>query len=56
MKHLSFILCLLTLDKLCSMTKSLSVTLQQTGLDLSAAFTLINGTVEILEECRSEKE
>ena len=54
-KSFSFILCLLTFDKLFSMTNSLSVTLQQTGLDLSAALALINATVESLEY-RSDKE
>ena len=55
-KSFSFILGLVTFDKLFSMTNLLSVTLQQTGLDLSAAVVLINATVETLEECRSDEE
>lgn len=49
-KYFSFILCLVTFDKLFSMT------IEQTGLDLSAALAQINATVQSLEECRSDEE
>ena len=54
--YLSFLLRLVTFDRVLSVTKDLSDALQSTWLDLAKAAKLVSATTEILQEFRSDHE
>lgn len=53
-KSFKFILCLIIFDKVLSITKGLSDVLQSTSLDLAKAADLVAGTIETLEDLRTD--
>lgn len=53
-KSFKFLLCLIIFDKVLSITKGLSDVLQSTSLDLAKAADLVSGTIETLEDLRTD--
>ena len=53
-KSFKFLLCLIIFDKVLSITKGLSDVLQSTSLDLAKAADLVLGTIETLEDLRTD--
>ena len=54
LKSFKFLTCLIIFDKILSITKSLSDVLQSAGLDLAKAADLVSGTIETLEDLRTD--
>lgn len=53
-KSFKFLICLVTFDKVLSITKGLSDVLQSISLDLAKAADLVSGTIETLEDLRTD--
>ena len=53
-KSFKFLLCLIIFDKVLSITKGLSDVLQSASLDLAKAADLVSGTIETLEDLRTD--
>ena len=53
-KSFKFLLCLIIFDKVLSVTKGLSDVLQSISLDLAKAADLVSGTIETLEDFRTD--